>query len=314
MQATSSSSSRKAKRKQVAVYSDDEDEESGTVAPQTLRSTKRMRTEDRDLSGAPIDDAKVDVDGESEVDLDQDDPTEDTRFLPASSRAKVVERRSSRASSVTSHTSKGRPSAKRPTGKKKRAVVLSDEEAEDDYTEDMDVTIEVEDEDFKPDPSVLKRPTLTKGRGLGAAGKIGKAGKPVKSEEKETVIRDERKSLPSAATSVMSGAIGIKRPKSERDEDSLDVDITTESIAQTSVKDSTPPPPKKRKLPTIKKNKPSVGGTPSSTPSSKPAPKATSDQKDNFALPVPTRKSATTATDFDLRDKSVYAQLFTKVS
>jgi len=76
-----------------------------------------------------------------------------------------------------------------------------------------------------------------------------------------------------------------------------------------------PPELKKRKLPTIKKNKPSTSAATSTQSQSAAAPSKpppSTDDVTKIGAPHPQRKAAGLmgAADFDLRDKSVYAELF----
>ncbi|KAF7789514.1 hypothetical protein EIP86_000460 [Pleurotus ostreatoroseus] len=288
---TSDVSRRKTKRRQAAVFTDDEDEEQGVAATsEVVRSTKRARTDERSVGGASAGDVDVEEDAdESKFGHDDEDDDEDTRFLPPTAKRKVAK-------------AKGKASRKSVAGnKKRRTVVLSDDEAGGDYREEDDPGAE-DDDDFSPEPSVRKGVGMgTKIKGKGS--RIGSKG-PV---DKDIIIaKDERRSIPPT--------IGLPPKRALEEEDPIDV----ESVA----KEPTPPPLKKRKLPTIKKNKPSAGSTASSTPStSKPVPKPEASAAgssgngtgtDAFALGQ--RKTAANLgnADFDLRDASVYAQLFTK--
>lgn len=101
------------------------------------------------------------------------------------------------------------------------------------------------------------------------------------------------------------------------------------SISPTKDKEADPPPPKKRKLPTIKKNK-AHGSTTISTPSGSKPPLVGASKGghtgDDAIKPLPPplaistpaqiRKPAATigSADFDLRNASVYAELFKGVS
>ncbi|KAJ8584288.1 hypothetical protein M405DRAFT_866345 [Rhizopogon salebrosus TDB-379] len=178
----------------------------------------------------------------------------------------------------------------------KRRLVDSDEEEVDGDTADP-----------RPEPPRVKRakPVLEKGS-------KGKAGKD-KDKEKEIMIKDERKlatpgsPLPSASQTQASNLFA-------EDESSVPPPSAVEPSAVAD--HSTLPPAKKRKLPTIKKNKPAASGatsTPSQSTTAPSKPPLASDDMTKIVAPSnQQRKPAALmgATDFDLRDKSVYAELF----
>lgn len=270
------------------MYSDDDDDHSVAGTSEVTRSSKRAKTEERSVGGF----STGDVDAETEVDVGEEDLDADTRFLPPT--AKPSRRRGS--SVASSQKAKGKASSRKAATKKKRAVVLSDEEGEEEYDEPEPEPVTDDDDDFAPERETWKKKPGAKSKGKGV--KRNKEDAPI-------VVKDERKSVPPVALAP-NGAPSGKRSHPPEDEESIDVETVTKELS--------PPPLKKRKLPPIKKNKPpTAASTASSTPSGKPGVKPT--EKDAFALPTPVRKPAATIgnADFDLRDASVYAQLFTKV-
>ena len=257
--------------------SDDEYNRDDTSFIAETKPSKRARTEELSVE----DEGDLDVMANAEVDID-DAVEDDTRFLPQTSEEPVSKRGSAK---------KGKPPPRRT---KKRAVVLSDDDGgEEDYEDNQEIVVD-DDDDFAPEPSSSRR--------IGTSKTKGKVSKPAV-PEKKTAARDERR-------------VG---PASKRGVSADDIDDDDDSKAGSA--EPTVPIPKKRKLPPIKKNKPPIG---TSTPSGVPVPKlptktSSSDNSalDNLAIPVVGgRKPAATANnaDFDLRDKSVYASLFMKVS
>ena len=142
-----------------------------------------------------------------------------------------------------------------------------------------------------------------KGKNGRVVGKASGKGATVKKEDKEITFRDERKVVqPPAADPVRR----VKEEESARSTpDPLDEPI-----------------PKKRKLPTIKKNKPAGStSTGPSTPTPAKLPTAAPAKKEEPAptttlTPAPTsnqvgvRKPAGASTDLNLLDSSVYSELF----
>ncbi|KAI0082806.1 hypothetical protein K474DRAFT_1654983 [Panus rudis PR-1116 ss-1] len=257
--------------------------------------------------------------GEREEDIDVYGGTEDggadeiidTRFLPPEastskpSRPTTKRTKSSRSVSKTSE-----PPPKKKAAKAKRAVVYSDDEEEEFQHHETDIAVD-DDEDFEVDTSSKKKNVtlVAKGRTKGIiATKTGKGrGAKEKAVDKEITFRDERKLPPSSST-----AADASISKRVRPEDALDSNTPSNEREP----EPTPPPPKKRKLPTIKKNKPSTaagaGGSSASTPSAKPS---LPNKDSTTAVPIPLVRKTTQAaatSDFDLRNKDVYAQLFTK--
>lgn len=257
---------------------------------------------------------RVEVNEDEDVDMSLDPEPEktldieDTRFLPDGGAS--LSRSSSAKRSSSGKPRQRSSGAAQKKGSKRKGVILSDE---DDV--DVDVVMEDEEDDFEPEPQSRKG----KSRGLVSKGSKGKGGKD--KFEREITFRDERKLVPPVASSSKDiQPSRSKRPHSRLDDNiDTDFDVVVEKEATPP-----PPPPKKPKLPPIKKNKPppgSLNSTGPSTPVTRPPLTKTSaghpqQQTGANGLPLPPlRKPAATANnaDFDLRDASVYAQLFTKV-
>lgn len=248
------------------------------------KPTKRAKTDERSVGG----DEDIDVEGDEEVNIEDDRLPDDTRFLPAESAESLSKRGSAK---------KGKPPPRRL---KKRTIVMSDDEGdEDDYGDNQDIVVDDDDDDFIPEPAVSKHAIVFKAKVKGGKAAV---------TEKKITVRDERKGVSSREGSAFTGRRGVSG--GDVDDDEVSKADGSEPVA----------PLKKRKLPPIKKHKPSTSTTtPSSTAPTKPAPKPVPGENsalDSLALPVAgSRKPAATTNnaDFDLRDKSVYASLFMKV-
>ncbi|KAG0707755.1 hypothetical protein DFH29DRAFT_895178 [Suillus ampliporus] len=332
------SSSKRRPSKRRLVDSDEEEFDDDADRFDPLR-VKRSRT--AEVEPSPHDaehDMDVDVDGE----VDSAAIDEETRFLvhdtmdqftatapvvPGQARKKskadVSAKRIVRVGSVTG-------------AKKKKQVVFSDgEDAEvdiDDLVDEDDFLDEqfpdAEDDDFEPQTAPkrggkAKASSSTKSKPAKAKPVLAKGGKAKagkeKEKEKEIMIKDERKIPPSGTPSASaSTTIASQTQVSELfadDESSVHPPPAVDPSAAPDHSTVPPPEQKKRKLPTIKKNKPPAAGATSSqsqstASSSKPPP--STDDVTKTGAPHQPRKAAGLmgATDFDLRDKSVYAQLF----
>ncbi|KAI0647284.1 hypothetical protein C8Q79DRAFT_907956 [Trametes meyenii] len=266
---------------------------------------KKARTFSRGASAESGEDGYAENDADMEVDIDGD--IEDTRFLPepppAATRSPVApagsRRRlsSSAASSSKVRVKESKPTKGKSSGKKRRQVVWTDDE--DDEFDDPEVVV-TDDDDFDPEPeySSSKKAAKTKNGKLGTIKVPGKGKTMKEKDEKQITFRDERK-LPSSAQEPP------KRPKldeSMKSSSSLVADPIDEAII-----------PKKRKLPPIKKNKPSAArSTAPSTPST--AQPLVEKKESLLAAPtsnqVGTRKPAGASSDINLLDSSVYSELF----
>ncbi|CAL1705070.1 unnamed protein product [Somion occarium] len=291
--------------------------------PRMKRSkSKRAKTEDT----MSVDDIEVDIDAETEFEhavVAVESPVDtrflpkeevmDTRFLPDSG-ASLQRASSKQPSSSGKSRHKSSKSVAGPSQKKssKKRVILSDEEEE----AEVDVVVYEEDKEFEYE--LPKKSIGGKGKSIIAtksSSRKSKGGKEI--SDKDVAFRDERRlapPIPSSSKDVPPPRTKRARPKVE------DLDVTelfTSTTADLIVRDREPtpppPPPKKPKLPTIKKNKPPATGSAAAT--RPPLTRAAPEKTDANGLPIPlARKPAGPASnaDFDLRDKSVYAQLFTK--
>ncbi|KAI0819224.1 hypothetical protein BC628DRAFT_1333433 [Trametes gibbosa] len=298
------SESRPVKRRKQRIDSDDEGQDIPYEQPAESSRRKKAHT----LNRIAVDDDYADADEDVDVDIDGD--IEDTRFLPeplagpsrSLSPAPPAKRRLSNA---TGSSSKARAKesklakTKSSTKRSRRAVVWTDDEDDDEF-DDPDVVM-TDDDDFDPEPGYRKV-----GTGKGKSGKVG-AGKIVgktkaMKEEKEIVFRDERK-LPAAQDS-------SKRPRPQEEGQKNTVPSALDLVDEVSL-------PKKRKLPTIKKNKPSTAGsTAPSTPSVVKPVASVPEKTQTLLTPAPTsnqvgaRKPAGASADLNLLDSSVYSELF----
>ncbi|EJF66065.1 hypothetical protein DICSQDRAFT_165762 [Dichomitus squalens LYAD-421 SS1] len=303
---------RPTKRRIQRIDSDDEDSETAASAQDALGPRpKKART----ISGGASNHSEEDnyAGDAADEDIDIDGDVEDTRFLPdasppASHPLSPGPSATRRLSNATASSSKSRAKDKgsksskssKSSGKKRRAVVWTDDE--DEEFDDPDVVI-TDDEDFNLDTEYSSKKSGVKGKNGKIAAKTSGKGTATKKEDKEITFRDERKIVQPPA------ADPVKRVKED------------EGIR------STPDPmdepiPKKRKLPPIKKNKPagSILTGPSTSAPVKP-PAATPAKKEETIptttlTPAPTsnqvgvRKPAGASTDLNLLDSSVYSELF----
>lgn len=333
---------RKSVKRRVLVDSDDEDGTSvdiSNIAPNRSKRPRIQRSRTNDSSGEGV---AVDLDRPTERDVDPVDP----RLQPHSGS-----RASSSANIQPKHAKTGgRANAEGPSLTKKIRTVLSESESEDE-DEDSEhshaPSRRVDDDGaFVHERKQHAKQTSTwkgkRGKGVGTGSRVPKG--KAKIETKEVLIKDERKvaHIRGDSGAQESGiSAGAKRPRSKvpfRLED-VAVDIVGDSVStpllEVVATDSPPPakeesprppPPKKRKLPTIKKNK-GPGSAGPATPSSVAIPSkpviSTGAQKlgggeSGKVPPVAvgkTRKPAATVgnADFDLRNASVYADLFKTV-
>ncbi|KAH7930772.1 hypothetical protein BV22DRAFT_1053972 [Leucogyrophana mollusca] len=325
---------RSSKRRLVDSDSDEEYNEGVGGADTRFEPppTKRARTVEHDDVADDADvnvDMNVDVDGDADISNDPD--TRDTRFLSEEPVPTVKKPK------FDGGVKKGKKSwAATTSGKKKRQVVYSDDEDPDVMIDDAELEdddlimddgalpfLDVDDDEFEPE-SVTKR---SKGKTVPEKGKAGKR-KPgalksakgkgkEKDKDKEILMKDERKST------VLASRQASTQPQAAdlfiQDEQQATVSTATEAVPEIDSPSAAPPtgaiPAKKiRKLPPIKKTKQASTGT--STPlqalaaPAKPPPE--SDLSKLTTSSSTARKPAALigAADFDLRDKSVYAELF----
>ncbi|KZT09336.1 uncharacterized protein LAESUDRAFT_810942 [Laetiporus sulphureus 93-53] len=295
--------------------------------------------------------SEIDVEGDEDVDVDIDDcekgpPSPHAVISPSTSPSssppppvkppKRTPQPPAKVKAVRPATS----SSSKSSRKVKRTVVWTDDEDEEQDDPLGLLAVDPDDDDFTPEPappSLKKAAVTTKSKGskVGQAAKGSRAKR--KEEGKDVHIRDERKLPPSALRGTSreksSGPpIGAKRslPKEEAVEVTSPVITPSSSAPAVEKRDKSPPKVeeatlpmfKKRKLPTIKKNKPSA--VPTTPAYSKLPPSVESKESDVTTKPAnpnplglaggaASKLAATLGNaDFDLRDASVYAQLFTK--
>ncbi|KAF9069620.1 hypothetical protein BDP27DRAFT_680990 [Rhodocollybia butyracea] len=182
------------------------------------------------------------------------------------------------------------------------------EESEDEFEEDAvsdDLNLEQaddyeDDHDFVEDlPKKAKGKVAAKGKG-----EKGKAKARHTMEEKEIIVRDERKGAAS------SGKIRIK-PSQRVDIASVE-ESAVDSAPDTGKSDVAPQ--KKQKLPTIKKNKILTSGAPNTPVATKSAPSAAKTSTDGASTTPSTPATRVPANlqgaDFNLQDRSVYDSIF----
>ncbi|KAG2349903.1 hypothetical protein BDR05DRAFT_955738 [Suillus weaverae] len=331
-------SKRKSKRR--LVDSDEEEFDDAADAHFESSRIKRARTAELELEPTGHEhhytDNDMDVDVDGEVDADEEtrflapDPMDQHTTAGSAPVAPGQARKKSKADVSTRRTKM----AGSVTGAKKKQAAFSDaEDAEvdiDDLVDEDDFLDEpfpdVEDEGFEHEaapkrggkakafPSTKSKPTKVKlVLGKGSKPKAGKE----KEKEKEIMIKDERKIPPSDTLSV-SNSITAQSQASDlftNDESSIHPPPVVDPSVAPDQSALPPPELKKRKLPTIKKNKSSASAaasaqSQSATALSKPPP--STDDVTKMGAPHPQRKAAGLmgAADFDLRDKSVYAELF----
>lgn len=335
----------------------DSDEEVDDVKPDSLHisstSQKHRQHFKRSRTSEPAGEGVVDDnDVDEEVDVDGSLDIEDTRFLP-----ELDSRESSSSNHISPHNAtiqaKGAKKSKGsvPVAKKKRTIVWSDDEEDeykfDEYTQpDSAHSASIDNGDeldtgLKRAGGSVKQKVAPKVKGSKRETQ-STGSKGVKGKTKDILMKDERKAAPpfgaGSAAQENAPTTGTKRPRPkelrndaspspEAGTDSafnVDAESTVIEGAETA-KEATPPPlPKKRKLPTIKKNKPSVSAGPAtpsqpsvpSKPSTTPAVGKTIDESNKLPPPATgVRKPAATigSADFDLRKPSVYAELFKTV-
>ncbi|KAG1753498.1 hypothetical protein EDB19DRAFT_1669568 [Suillus lakei] len=330
-------SKRKSKRR--LIDSDEEEFDDAADAHFEHPRVKRSRTAEPELTAEEHNDVDHDVD----VDVDVEVDAEETRFLAYDPTDQhTVTGTASVAPGQARKTSKADVSAKRikradsatAAKKKKQAVFSSDaEDAEVDIDDLMDEddfldepVPDVEEEEFEPEAAPkrggkAKASSSAKSKPTKVKLVLGKGGKPKGGKEKEKEKGDHDQGRAAKfllLTPCLCLPVSQPRVRSlilfADDESSVHPPSVVDPSAAPDQSALPPPELKKRKLPTIKKNKPSASGAPTQSQSaaatSKPPP--STDDVAKIGAPHPQRKSASLmgAADFDLRDKSVYAELF----
>ncbi|KAJ7709906.1 hypothetical protein B0H17DRAFT_1029697 [Mycena rosella] len=162
-------------------------------------------------------------------------------------------------------------------------------------------------------------------RAAGGKGKAGQSAKGKKKPEPKEMImaKDERKRPVDANESSIGPPAKRPRAKSQKSGGDIVVDVVGDAPDTSPTKeDPTPAPPKKSKLPPIKKNKAPTNATPGSVAGStgtgtstasippKPAPLAAEDSKLPPAIVGPRKATIPASVDVDLSNPMMYAQLF----
>ncbi|KAF8238669.1 hypothetical protein L208DRAFT_1387369 [Tricholoma matsutake] len=202
----------------------------------------------------------------------------------------------------------------------KRKLAVSEQDTGDEYTIDDEAVIgEADvnvDGDFEAEHKRQSKRARTKTLAKPMKGKTAVGGP-------EFAVKEGRNTSPTKGTTESSephSTIGSKRSRAKplRLEDAGDAasspDLSVTRSPSPPRETSPPPAAKKRKLPTIKKNKTAVPGTSTSSAPNKPVTTAGLPKQGlpEAAKPVAVRKTPATAgnADFDLRNESVYRELF----
>ncbi|KAJ7063301.1 hypothetical protein C8F01DRAFT_70648 [Mycena amicta] len=233
------------------------------------------------------------------------DDEEDTAEPPPSKKARL-------ASSPPSEASTSRnPYRAKPRRKKASNAVVSEPDSDefdaaDEPESELDLPMDDDDGYMSEPKSTGKR---AGGRKTKAPSKGGK-GKDIK-----IMARDERKKRP--ADSESAGTPASKRSKTKLGDV---LDVVGDLVNSPPVREDAAPP--KKKLPTIKKNKPgnepsTVGPPAASTPAVATKSSAPPRSEEDSKLPLPmvaARKQPVgpQSVDLDLSNPTMYAQLFNK--
>ncbi|KAF5380973.1 hypothetical protein D9615_003954 [Tricholomella constricta] len=287
-----SSRRRKVTKRRLAVVSDEEDDDhdqrQSTAALSSPPGTSSLRGRSHT------------VEGDSDFERERATHIAPEHHLPESSLSTFR---------LKKHKARDGP----PPPKKKRIHV--DVNSDEDYR--MGAASGDDDEDFVNE--VKRQSKLT-------AKVKAKGGKAKASKDGDALTKEERKALHGRLqpnSTEVSQAAGTKRSRasSKAEDAAIDVvgDMNTrpDTRSPSQPREPSSPPPKKRKFPTIKKNKPP--GTAFGSTSSAKAPSAAASAK--LAVPIPeaakppaygARKTPATLgnADFDLRNANVYNELF----
>lgn len=288
------------------LLEEDEDEPAPRRAHKT--SNKRIRSTSVDSLPPPSEDLEVNVDVDVDIDVETEAHIPEPESVPS-------KRPAPQTTSV--------PSMKK---KKRKGVVLSDDD-DDEFDEPARLAaVDDEDEGFEAE-NVRRREKAP------AAPRQGKAILSTKIPKKKGKERDEKPILmKDESRAAVAGGANAPAAASDTADTGIAGETTptltgSQEASSNQVSTSAPPMLPKRKLPTIKKNKPLVpsgsGGSGTSTPTSTKAPALpNSASKDTLATGTTTgpglrnRQSAATIgnKDLDLSNSAVYAELFTKSS
>ncbi|OBZ69179.1 hypothetical protein A0H81_10813 [Grifola frondosa] len=314
---------------------DRQDEPEGVVSRPKRVRTATARSLWREDSKKPDVHVVADAEAEIEVDVDVEGDGDDARFLPppqytastSSSPAGASKSASKRRSSEpnkprTKADRRSTSRANKTSGKRTRRPVVWTDDEDEEYNEQEAPHADDNDDDFTPEPvhsAHRKAGGKTKGvsHGTGARGRGHKD-----REDKDILMKDERKlPPPSASTAVIEGssntAAGSKRAHPLDDSSTKDSRTKIPADVPEERDEPTPPPlAKKRKLPTIKKNKPAIASStiPSTllSPVKTAIPAPAGEKKDALGTPASLRKPPTSANnaEINLFDSNVYSELF----
>ncbi|KAJ8489676.1 hypothetical protein ONZ45_g13476 [Pleurotus djamor] len=309
---TGGSPPRRKPTKRRVLDSDDGEDDAGVSASSSHSRSKRVRRPSQRVLDSM--DAEIDIESHHVV---------DSRFLATTTTTTTTTASPEEIPSSSRATTSRKARPARPV-KRPRVVKTSDEEDDfidsnnGDFGEEPQASNSDED-DFSDEPAernVKGKPTLRKG---GKGSKPRQKAKPKAKAPSDTVMmKDERRSNQPRTNDPPPGTKRSRPKESGQDstgivDDTSNVPPTPAGVVETSQEPVKPPPPKKLKLPTIKKIKsaPGQGSSASSTPNKPP----------NQAKPSPNDpRSATSSSvrpamyvgmaDFDLRNPSVYSELF----
>lgn len=339
------STTRRKPTKRAVVESEDEDDY-GDDLPRSASSrhvsqppTKRPRR----TSVADLDAEDMDVDVETEF---ASTAADDARLDPiraSSSQTQRKEKEKEKSRVVVP------PTQSRPRRKAKRHVVLSDdddgakeEQSDEDYVGDdgpprerrvaREAYVEPGDDDFEPEPkrNAATKTKVPKGGVLKGKGRAGAAAKEKDKVDRPIKVKDERRVGATGAKAKdgeQNGASSELKKRSRPDdatppETTVDVDSLPSGPSEGSLapapeqptKESAPLPSfkKKQKFPTIKKNKPALGGGAGDTPSQavKGRSDVGADGKADDGVLTKKQPKAPAKVEVDLMNKSVYDSLF----
>ncbi|KAH6918586.1 hypothetical protein BKA70DRAFT_20837 [Coprinopsis sp. MPI-PUGE-AT-0042] len=322
-------------RKRRMITSDD-DEEQPVASSSGRRRLTNSRSMDYDEDMANL---RASYEEHLDIDVELDDvpPESQSQQTQSSDRPAKKNRTGKGASKGKEKTSRRGSQSKRPKAKGSKKVddnfgdASEDEEFEGDFDEDEEEEMQaLSEEDDYSDEEQYGRKGSGKGKSSSTSksGRAGKGSRGHKSEEPTFSFRNEGKL---AAQAQAGSAAKASKPDHLNFDDDMDVDVTGEGsqpleAAPSSARGGSSPPsghallgkeeqPKKRKLPTIKKNK--TSGVMDSTPAKASATKegaevGTKSVLDEVGASSSTRKPAARVgvADLDLMNKNIYDQLF----
>lgn len=322
------------------IESDEEfsggNEEDEIMREATVEEQKPVAKKMRRAPSTPSDRMEVDPDASMDVDIDGSDIPQ--RAASSSKPAKRKRRRSAAAFSSGDDGDDGNPVGGDDDDDdfREAKTQLSDDDFDANLPRARSKPVRAKIATWKVRDSeeALSNRKTTKKNASAAKSAKGKAAAAKKDKEKEVIsVKDERKPIEALSTNAppklsrsQSASKQIKqRAKSQTKEDVRDedapVDIFDEPVPLPSAKDegpstsalastpaTAPAVPPKKKLPTIRKNKPVASGSGSGTPVLASVPGKPDIKPLGIAIP---RVPATS--DFDLRDAGAWASIFKQV-